>query len=142
LLDDRSIRIWEAQKHVDPDSGFGSGTLLKTVFLWQGGRVLVYGRPGVELSLELEEEGEVAHLLFIPGQGRLLAITAANHIHLIEITEDQRLILAKSHHLEAGLEKKTGFKTKKPSPVGFLGFFYIFAQEREFLGFFQFQEYF
>jgi hypothetical protein len=40
----------------------------------------------------------------------------------------------------------------KPSPVGFLGFFldsfglfgffYIFAQKREFLWFFQFQEYF
>ncbi len=71
--------------------------------------MLVYGRPGVELALELEEEGEVAHLLFIPGQGRLLAITAANHIHLIEITEDQRLLLAKSHHLEAGLEKTRVF---------------------------------
>ncbi len=107
----------------------------------------MYGRPGVELALELEEEGEVAHLLFIPGQGRLLAITAANHIHLIEITEDQRLILSKSHHLEAGLEKTRVF-IKKPSPVGFLGllvffcwFFFIFAQKREFLGFFQFQEY-
>jgi hypothetical protein len=96
--------------------------------------VLVYGRPGVELALELEEEGEVAHLLFIPGQGRLLAITAANHIHLIEITEDQRLILAKSHHLEAGLEK-TRLK-KKPSPVGFLGFFLGLLSF--FLGFFGF----
>jgi hypothetical protein len=26
--------------------------------------------------------------------------------------------------------------------LGFFGFFYIFAQKREFLGFFQFQEYF
>jgi WD40 repeat protein len=48
---------------------------------------------------------------------------------------------------EAGLEKKPGFK-KKTSPVGFFvffgffGFFYIFAQKREFLGFFHFQEYF
>jgi hypothetical protein len=32
---------------------------------------------------------------------------------------------------------------KKTSPVGFFGvFFYIFAQKREFLGFFHFQEYF
>jgi hypothetical protein len=32
---------------------------------------------------------------------------------------------------------------KKTSPVGiFFVFFYIFAQNREFLGFFQFQEYF
>ncbi len=54
---------------------------------------------------------------------------------------------------EAGLEKTRVLK--KTSPVGFLGFlgffgfflvffvfFYIFAQKREFLGFFQFQEYF
>jgi hypothetical protein len=88
--------------------------------------VLVYGRPGVELSLELEEEGEVAHLLFIPGQGRLLAITAANHIHLIEITEDQRLILAKSHHLEAGLEKTRVFCLKNPAQWFFFDFFCVF----------------
>ncbi len=43
--------------------------------------------------------------------------------------------------------KNPGF-FKEPSPVGFLGFlggfgfFYIFAEKREFLGFFQFQEYF
>jgi hypothetical protein len=41
--------------------------------------------------------------------------------------------------------KKHGFK-KKTSPVGFFGFFLvflnIFAQKREILGFFQFQEYF
>ncbi len=63
---------------------------------------------------------------------------------------------------EAGLEKTRVLK--KTSPVGFFGFlgfffffwffgffgffkvfgffFYIFAQKREFLGFFQFQEYF
>jgi hypothetical protein len=51
---------------------------------------------------------------------------------------------------EAGLEKTRGF-WKKPSPLGFSGFFgffgvfwfffYIFAQKREFLGGFQFQEY-
>ncbi len=41
--------------------------------------------------------------------------------------------------LETGLEKTRIFF--KPSPVGFL-FFCIFAQKREFLGFFQFQEYF
>jgi hypothetical protein len=87
--------------------------------------VLVYGRPGVELALELEEEGEVAHLLFIPGQGRLLAITAANHVHLIEITEDQRLLLAKSHHLEAGLEKTRVF-LKNPTQWVFLRFSWVF----------------
>jgi hypothetical protein len=52
--------------------------------------------------------------------------------------------------LEAGLEK-TQVKKKKTSQVGFLvflgffgffGAFYTFAQKREFLGFFQFQEYF
>jgi hypothetical protein len=52
---------------------------------------------------------------------------------------------------QAGLQK-TRFFLKKTSPwfffvfflggVGFLVFFYIFAQKREFLGFFQFQEYF
>ncbi len=59
---------------------------------------------------------------------------------------------------QAGLEKTRVFK-KKTNPVGFFGyflfflgflgflfflFFYIlvFAQKREFLGFFQFQEYF
>ncbi len=48
-----------------------------------------------------------------------------------------------------GLEKP-GFLKKKNQPSGFffwvfwvfLGFFYIYAQKREFLGFFQFQEYF
>jgi hypothetical protein len=50
--------------------------------------------------------------------------------------------------IEVGLEKP-GFKKKKTSPVGFFWyfwvfwfFFYIFAQKREFLGFFQYQEYF
>ena len=45
--------------------------------------------------------------------------------------------------LKAGLEKsyKTpGFFFTQPS--GVFCFFYIFAQKREFLGFFQFQEYF
>jgi hypothetical protein len=37
--------------------------------------------------------------------------------------------------------KKPGLK-KNPSPVGFFVLFYIYAQKREFLGFFQFQEYF
>jgi hypothetical protein len=45
---------------------------------------------------------------------------------------------------KAGLEE-TRFK-KKNQPSGFfwvfLGFFYIFAQKREFSGFFHFQEYF
>ncbi len=46
---------------------------------------------------------------------------------------------------KAGLEK-TRFFLKKTQPSGFFWvlcfFFYIFAQKREFLGFFQFQEYF
>jgi hypothetical protein len=50
----------------------------------------------------------------------------------------------------AGLVKTRGLKKNQPSVffVGFLGFlvffrfFYIFAQKREFLVFFQFQEYF
>jgi hypothetical protein len=50
--------------------------------------------------------------------------------------------------LEAGLEKIPAFLKKNPAQwvflwfLGFFGFFYIFAQKREFLGFFQFQEYF
>jgi hypothetical protein len=40
---------------------------------------------------------------------------------------------------EAGLEKTRVFKKTQPSVFFFL---YIFAQKREFLGFFQFQEYF
>jgi hypothetical protein len=53
---------------------------------------------------------------------------------------------------QAGLEKTRVFFNKNPAQwvffcfvfgfLGFLGFFYIFAQNREFLGFFQFQEYF
>jgi len=77
--------------------------LSKPIAHVQGGRVLVYGQPGVELELQLEEE-EVAHLLFVPGQGRLLAITTDNRIHLLEVTEDNRLVLAKSHHLEGRLK--------------------------------------
>jgi hypothetical protein len=42
---------------------------------------------------------------------------------------------------QAGLEKTRVLK-KKPAQWVFLVFFYIFAQKREFLGFFQFQEYF
>jgi hypothetical protein len=41
--------------------------------------------------------------------------------------------------------KKPGLKKKKPTPwvfLGFLGFFYIYAQKREFIGFLQFREYF
>jgi SpoVK/Ycf46/Vps4 family AAA+-type ATPase len=40
---------------------------------------------------------------------------------------------------QAGLEKT---RIKKKQPSGFFGFFYTLAQKREFLGFFQFQEYF
>jgi hypothetical protein len=47
--------------------------------------------------------------------------------------------------VEKGMVGKNPFFFK-PSPVGFLFvclvFFYIFAQKREFLGFFEFQEYF
>jgi hypothetical protein len=49
---------------------------------------------------------------------------------------DRQLILGV---LKAGLEKP-GLKTKKNSPVGFLGFFKnIFSQKKEFLGFFSFK---
>ncbi len=47
--------------------------------------------------------------------------------------------------LKAGLEKTRVFLKKKPAQwffivfFGFLGFFYTFAQKREFLGFLQFQ---
>ncbi len=63
------------------------------------------------------------------------------------LVDDLSEITAENVVLKAGLEK-TGFFQKKTSPVGFLvfwgvfGFFCIFAQKREFLGFFQFQEYF
>jgi hypothetical protein len=45
---------------------------------------------------------------------------------------------------KAGLEKTqpSGFFGVFGLFGGFLGFFYIFAQKREFLGVFQFQEYF
>jgi lethal(2) giant larvae protein len=73
--------------------------------------VLVYGQPGVELELQLEEEegGEVSRLLFIPGQGRLLAITTDNRIHLLEINENSQLSLVRSHHLEGRLKTVTAF---------------------------------
>jgi len=71
--------------------------------------VLVYGQPGVELELELEEE-EVARLLFITGQGRILAITTANKIHLLEIGENNNQFnLTKSYHLEGRLKTITAF---------------------------------
>jgi hypothetical protein len=58
--------------------------------------------------------------------------------------------------LEAGLEKTRVLKKTRPGVfwgffgdffrffvfLGFFGLFYIFTQKREFLGFFQFQEYF
>jgi hypothetical protein len=52
--------------------------------------------------------------------------------------------------LKAGLEKIRNYKKKTAQWVllftrgffGFLGFFYIYLPRREFLGFFQFQEYF
>ena len=69
---------------------------------------MVYGQPGVELELQLEEE-EVTRLLFIPGQGRILAITTENRIHLLEIGEDSQLVLLKSHHLEGRLKTVTAF---------------------------------
>jgi hypothetical protein len=53
-----------------------------------------------------------------------------------------------SDRTQAGLEKTRVFLFKKNQPSGFfgifgvLGFFYMLAQKREFLGFFQFQEYF
>ncbi len=50
-----------------------------------------------------------------------------------------------SHLLQAGLEKTRVLKKNQPRFFFggfFLVFFYIFAQKREFLGFFQFQEYF
>ncbi len=44
--------------------------------------------------------------------------------------------------LDPGLEKTRVF-LKKPSPMGFLGFFWVFLPRREdFKGFFQFHEYF
>ncbi len=36
--------------------------------------------------------------------------------------------------------KNPGFELKKYQPSGFFRFFYLFAQKREILGFFQFQE--
>ncbi len=49
---------------------------------------------------------------------------------------------------QSAVRGRVGNFVTKPSPVGFVGFFwvfwgflYIFAQKREFLGFFQFQEY-
>jgi hypothetical protein len=57
----------------------------------------------------------------------------------------------RSSSLKAGLEKTRLFKkVTQPSgffavfwvSLGFYVFFYIFAPKREFLGFFQFQEYF
>jgi len=54
-------------------------------------------------------------------------------LHLEGVQEDDLV----SGHLQSGLEK-TRFKKKKTSPVGF----FLYLPRREFLGFFQFQEYF
>lgn len=76
----------------------------------KGGRVLVYGQPGVELEMQLDEE-EIGRLLFIPGQGRLIAVTTDNRIHLLEIgdtgSSNSQLSLVKSHHLEGRLKTVT-----------------------------------
>jgi len=69
----------------------------------RGGRIIVYGTPGVELEMELEDDTPISKLIFITGQGRLLCVTSDNYIHLIEITND-KLTLVKSHHLEGRLK--------------------------------------
>ncbi len=63
-----------------------------------------------------------------------------------EAAEAMEAIYIPPHRI-VHLDLKVGFSNqgwKKPSPVGFFCFlfFYIFAQKREFFGFFQFQEYF
>jgi hypothetical protein len=53
---------------------------------------------------------------------------------------------AHSAAAEGRVRKNPGLKKKKPAPWVFcffgIFFLYIFVQKREFLGFFQFQEYF
>jgi hypothetical protein len=66
------------------------------------------------------------------------------HYAFVEFSTEAECEKAKNKlatsRFQAGLEKTRVLKKNQPS--GFFGFFYIFAQKREFIGFFQFQEYF
>ena len=44
-----------------------------------------FGRPGVEFTGQHEDEVLVRKLLFLPGQGRIVALTEDNILHLWEI---------------------------------------------------------
>ncbi len=78
-----------------------------------------------------------------PEEGAALHVEDASLVVVLELLEMVDGELVPLGGLLAGLQE-TRVK-KKTSPVGFFGFFgffYIFAQKREFLGIFQFQEYF
>jgi hypothetical protein len=99
-------------------------------------------------NLQLAEQG-LALRIALPSPSHQVAQELYIGAHLPQLVA-QMPVAQRVRHLAAGLEK-TRVK-KKTSPVGFffvfLGyfgffrFFYIFAQKREFLGFFQFQEHF
>jgi hypothetical protein len=114
----------------------------------------LHGKRGDLIGREVEGETAVLHEGHVEavhlGEGVVAEVEDAE----VEIAGEEALfeegdvVVGHAEHLEAGLEKN-GFK--KNSPVGFLGLFgffgyfgvfYIFAQKREFLELFQFQEYF
>jgi hypothetical protein len=90
----------------------------------------IFDQPDRDLDTPLEDE---------------LEMIRAQQAEREREEHEERKLLSQCQQ-QAGLEKNPVFLFyKKPSPVDFFvffWFFYVFAQKREFLGFFQFQEYF
>ena len=64
-----------------------------------------YGKPGVEFYGEHEDEATVTQMCFVPGQGRIVALTADNTLHLWEIGSPGHLVEKKSTSMEGRLKK-------------------------------------
>ncbi len=94
--------------------------------------------------LQLAEQG-LALRIALPSPSHQVAQKFYIGAHLPQLVA-QMPVAQRVRHLAAGLEK-TRVILKRTSPVFFFFFFFfwffhIFAQKREILGFFQFQEYF
>ena len=64
-----------------------------------------YGKPGVEFYGEHENEATVTQLCFVPGQGRIVSLTADNTLHLWELGSPGHLVEKKSTSMEGRLKK-------------------------------------
>ena len=72
------------------------------------GGLRLFGQPGVELVGQHENEAEVAveQIVIVPGQGRMVTVTADNTLHMWEIN-DNRLVEVSKTHMEGRLKKVT-----------------------------------